>query len=70
MPTMVHIGDNLKRLRILNTLTQAELAQKAGVTPTAVARIERNETEPHTRTIRKLATALEVEPKELLEGAL
>jgi transcriptional regulator with XRE-family HTH domain len=70
MPTMVHIGDNLKRLRILSTLTQAELAQKAGVTPTAVARIERNETEPRTRTIRKLSNALEVEPKELLEGAL
>jgi transcriptional regulator with XRE-family HTH domain len=65
---MVYVGDNLKGLRVLNALTQAELAQKAGLTPAAVARIERNEAEPRMTTLRKLAKALGVEPHELVRG--
>ena len=38
---LVYVGDRLKRLRTLNALTQAELAEKAGLTTAAVARIER-----------------------------
>jgi transcriptional regulator with XRE-family HTH domain len=33
-----------------------------------VARLERNETEPHMPTVRKLAAALEVHPRELTKG--
>ncbi len=65
---VVYVGDRLKRLRIRNALTQAELAAKAGLTTATVARIERNETEPHMTTIRKLARALDVEPRVLVEG--
>ncbi len=68
MELVVYVGDNLKRLRVLNALTQAELAQKAGLTPAAVARIERNEAEPRMTTLRKLAEALSVEPHELVKG--
>ena len=68
MEVMVYVGDNLKGLRVLNALTQAELAQKAGLTPAAVARIERNEAEPRMTTLRKLAKALGVEPHELVRG--
>jgi transcriptional regulator with XRE-family HTH domain len=68
MELVVYVGDNLKRLRVLNALTQAELAQKAGLTPAAVARIERNEAEPRMTTLRKLAQALSVEPHELIRG--
>jgi transcriptional regulator with XRE-family HTH domain len=68
MELVVYVGDNLKRLRVLNALTQAELAQKAGLTPAAVARIERNEAEPRMTTLRKLAEALGVEPYELVKG--
>ncbi len=69
MELVVYVGDNLKRLRVLKALTQAELAQKAGFTPAAVARIERNEAEPRMTTLRKLAEALGVEPHELVRGA-
>jgi transcriptional regulator with XRE-family HTH domain len=31
-----------------------------------VARLERNETEPHMSTLRKLARALNVDPSELI----
>ena len=68
MELVVYVGDNLKRLRVLNALTQAELAQKAGLTPAAVARIERNEAEPRMTTLRKLAEALSVEPHKLVRG--
>jgi len=62
MQAVVYVGDNLKRLRTLNALTQEELAAKAGLTPAAVARIERNEAEPRPSTLRKLAGALSVTP--------
>jgi transcriptional regulator with XRE-family HTH domain len=65
MQAMVHIGDRLKDLRIEQALTQRELAHMAGIGVNTVNRIELNETEPHMSTIRKLATALGVEPRRL-----
>jgi transcriptional regulator with XRE-family HTH domain len=69
MPTMVYIGDTLKRERTLAALTQAQLAKQAGVTTATVARIERNEVEPYMTTIHKLADALGVKPRTLIEKA-
>ena len=69
MQSVVYVGDNLKALRIERALTQEELANKAGVAPNTVARLERNETEPHMSTARKLAAALEIVPRELMRGA-
>ena len=68
MPRTVYIGENLERLRLRAALSQIELAKKAGVTPAAVNRIERNRVEPQMRTVRKLAEALDVEPHVLIEG--
>lgn len=63
---VVYVGEKLKRLRTLNALTQAELAQRAGLTTAAVARIERDEAEPRPSTLRKLAEALNVQPRDLI----
>jgi transcriptional regulator with XRE-family HTH domain len=68
MQVVVHIGDRLKTLRIEQALTQEELANKAGMAPNTVARLERNETEPHMSTLRKLANALDVAPARLVKG--
>jgi transcriptional regulator with XRE-family HTH domain len=68
MQAVVYIGDRLKALRIEQALTQKELADKAGVNTATVARLERNETEPHMPTVRKLAAALEVHPRALTKG--
>lgn len=65
MQAVVYIGDRLKALRIEQALTQEELADIAGVAPNTVARLERNETEPHMSTARKLAEALGVHPRQL-----
>jgi transcriptional regulator with XRE-family HTH domain len=68
MQTVVYIGDRLKDLRTEHALTQEELANRAGVAPNTVARLERNETEPHMTTVRKLAYALDVIPARLVKG--
>jgi transcriptional regulator with XRE-family HTH domain len=56
----------LREIRTQRLLTQEELAEKAGVSPTTVANIETDNRGPHFRTIRKLAKALGVDPTELV----
>ena len=68
MPVVVYIGDKLKEIRTRRFLTQEELADRAGVSPATIVRVERNQAEPHISTMRKLAQALNVDPTELLEG--
>ena len=67
MEAMVYIGERLRRLRERKALRQEDLAELAGVGKNTVNRIEKNRTEPHMTTVRKLADALEVEAHELME---
>src|SRR5215217_3377716 len=67
---VVHIGERLRRLREERALRQEDLALLAGIGKNTVKRIEKNRTEPHMTTIRKLADALEVDPAELVRGEL
>jgi DNA-binding XRE family transcriptional regulator len=55
-----------RKVRTRHLLTQDELADKAGLSQSTIANIERNNAEPEFRTIRKLAKALDVDPTELL----
>jgi len=64
---VAHVGKNLRLLRQRQALTQAQLAEKAGVTAATVARCERNERQPNMSTLAKLAKALGVPPAELIE---
>jgi transcriptional regulator with XRE-family HTH domain len=66
MPVVVYIGEKLREVRTRRLLTQDELAQKAGVSQSTIADIERDNAEPQFRTIRKLAKALDIDPTELL----
>jgi transcriptional regulator with XRE-family HTH domain len=63
--SVVHIGENLRRLRERRYLTQRELAEQAGVSPDTILKLEKNRWEPRLRTIRRLAEALDVHPDEL-----
>jgi len=67
MTLMVKIGDKVKHERYVQTMTQAQLAKKAGITAAALVKIEKNQSDPHVSTIRKLADALGVEPRYLIE---
>jgi transcriptional regulator with XRE-family HTH domain len=66
MPVVVYIGEKLREVRTKRLVTQDELAEKAGVSQSTIANIERNNAEPQFRTIRKLAKALDVDPTKLL----
>ena len=66
MPVVVYIGEKLKATRTRRLLTQDELAERAGVSQSTIANIERDNAEPQFRTIRKLAKALDVDPTELV----
>jgi HTH-type transcriptional regulator, competence development regulator len=59
----------LKRLREDQVLSLRELARKAGLTQGTVWRLESGFPEAHPQTIRKLAGALGIEPKELVKRA-
>jgi transcriptional regulator with XRE-family HTH domain len=55
------IGIQVKRERERALLTQQELAERAGIGLTTLNRIENDHAEPHFRTIRKLAKALNID---------
>ena len=60
-------GDRLRKVRDMRLLSQRELAERAGLSPTTILKLESGRVdEPHPRTIRKLADALEVDPDELI----
>ena len=57
---------NLARLRLDRGLTQAALAEKAGLSRLAVGKIERGVVVPRARTLDELAAALDAELGELI----
>ena len=61
------LGERLRALRRRNALSQAELAERAGVSEKTIQLAESGQVNPHPRTIRKLAEALGVQPWELTE---
>jgi transcriptional regulator with XRE-family HTH domain len=60
--------ERLRELRREQVLSLRELEEKSGVSYNTIWRIEDGRQGAHPRTIRKLALALGVEPKELLKG--
>ncbi len=63
------LGQRLKFTRSRVVMTQAELAQAAGVALITVNRLENNAIDnPRPDTVRKLARALDVDPAWLLFG--
>lgn len=59
------LGQNLKRIREAQNLTQAELAEQADVSISTIARIELGEGFLTFKTIQKIATGLKIEVEEL-----
>ena len=56
---------NLRRLRLTRFLSQAELARQAELHTVTISRLEAGRVKPSTRTVRALANALAVTPREL-----
>ena len=60
-------GERLRSLRKEGLLTQVELSQMTGVAQDSISALETGKREAHPGTIKKLAKALGVEPKELIK---
>jgi transcriptional regulator with XRE-family HTH domain len=56
-----------KDARLKKGLTQAVLANKAGINPNTYAKIERGEQEPSISTVKKLAKALDLDLAAILK---
>ena len=60
-------GARLRRLRRERALSQRELSRMTGVAFDTISRLETGKQRAQPRTIRKLAEALGVEPRELIK---
>ncbi len=58
----------LRGLRRRAALSQRELAERAGTTQETISRLERGHHDARASTLRRLAEALGVEPRELMKG--
>jgi transcriptional regulator with XRE-family HTH domain len=68
MLTVAPLKEKLRGERRRAALTQGELAERAGVGINTIVRIETGEiSEPRVSTLRKLADALGVKPRDLLD---
>jgi len=67
---MVDIGKNIAILRKQHNMSQGALAEKLFVTPQAVSRWERSETQPDVDTIKKIAQIFGVTVEEVVEGTV
>lgn len=69
MMASILTGDTLRALRALRDMTQLELAEAAGVSPTAIAEYERGKRDLRMQTMRKLCEALGVQVAYKIDGA-
>jgi transcriptional regulator with XRE-family HTH domain len=61
-------GQTLRELRVERALSLRALAQRSGVAFDTINKLELGHRPARLVTIRKLADALDVEPKELMKG--
>lgn len=65
---MNELSENIAILRKQNEMSQSDLANILYVTPQAISRWERGETEPDVDTIKKLAEVFKVSVEEIIYG--
>ncbi len=67
MPPKSKIGRKLKKARIDQEMTQADVAKKAGISTNYYARIERGEVSPSFEIVKEIAKAVKIKPSEILD---
>jgi transcriptional regulator with XRE-family HTH domain len=60
------LARRVKSARHARFMSQDELSERSGVGRATIARIELGQTTPHGRTIRSIAEALDVQPRDLV----
>jgi transcriptional regulator with XRE-family HTH domain len=61
-------GQRLRELRVEQALTLRALGERSGIGYDTINKLELGRRPAHASTIRKLADALDVEPRELMKG--
>lgn len=61
-------GEKIKAARKHSGLTQKELGEKLGISQSAIGQFENESSNPSLKTIRKIATALDVPLSELVDN--
>lgn len=64
---LVNLGVHIRQLREKNNLSQEDLANDSNIPKIQIGRIERAKINTTVRTLIKIANALGIEPKELLD---
>ncbi len=64
----MNIGANIKKIRKEQGLTQKELGERLNMSQSAIGQFENNKSTFKVETLEKIANALNVEPKTLLEN--
>lgn len=67
---IANLGIHIRQLREKKNLSQQDLADDCGIPKSQIARIERAKINTTVKTLVKIANALEVEPKDLLDFSL
>ena len=60
-------GKRLRQLRVEQSLTLRDLGEMSGVSYDTINKLELGRRPAHASTIRRLADALDVEPRELMK---
>ncbi len=64
------LGMRVRQQRVLNRLTQEQLAEKTGVSSSFIGHIERGEKKASVETVVALCNALDISPSVLLQDSL
>jgi transcriptional regulator with XRE-family HTH domain len=64
---LINLGIHIRQLREKKKLSQENLAHDCNISKSQIARIERAEINTTVKTLVKIANALEVDPKALLD---
>ena len=64
----IDIAANVRRLRKSQGLTQMRLAERSGLCQSWISRLERRAENPSIATLQRLASGLQVDVRDLLDG--
>ena len=67
---IINLGVHIRQLRENKNLSQQDLANDSNIPKVQIGRIERAKINTTVRTLVKIANALEIEPKELLNFSI
>ncbi|MBI3889797.1 helix-turn-helix transcriptional regulator [Candidatus Saccharibacteria bacterium] len=63
---LIQIGENIRKVRVKKHLTQADVAEKSGISVNYYSRIERGEVNQSVETLEAILTTLKTKSSDIL----